>query len=179
MYKRQTDLNAECRAVVALAQQQLAVNPQAQLAIVSPALSQVRRLLADLLDDAFHPQTLHGSLLELPRCYDFSLGLALAEYPLVASALQILSLASHKASLQFEQVTALLLDHYWGLPAERDARARLDAHLRKHLNASYRLDGLIKQVVRCENDGWALSGLLAQLKPVSYTHLTLPTTPYV
>jgi exodeoxyribonuclease-5 len=123
--------------------------------------------LTDLLDDTFHPQTLHGSLLELPRCYDFSLGLALAEYPLVASALQLLSLASHKASLQFEQVTALLLDHYWGLPAERDARARLDVHLRKHLNASYRLDGLIKQVARCENEGWALSGLLAQLKQIA------------
>lgn len=162
-----TDLNAECRAVVAWAQQQLAVYPQAQLAIVSPALSHVRRLLTDLLDDAFHPQTLHGSLLELPRCYDFSLGLALAEYPLVASALQLLSLASHKASLQFEQVSALLLDHYWGQPAERDARARLDAHLRKHLNASYRLDGLIKQVARCEKDGWALSGLLAQLKQIA------------
>ena len=161
------DLNAECRAAVAWAQQQLAANPQAQLAIVSPALSHVRRLLSDLLDDAFHPQTLHGSFLELPRCYDFSLGLNLAEYPLVASALRLLSLASQKASLQFEQVTALLLDHYWGLPAERDARARLDAHLRKHLNASYRLAGLIKQVARCENDGRALSGLLTQLKQIA------------
>ncbi len=162
-----TDLQEECRAAVAWAKLQLAAHPQAQLAIVSPVLGHVRRLLTDLLDDAFHPQTLHGSLLELPRCYDFSLGLALAEYPLVASALQLLSLASHKASLQFEQVTALLLDHYWGLPAERDARARLDAHLRKYLNASYRLDGLIKQVARCENDGWALSGLLAQLKQIA------------
>jgi probable DNA repair protein len=161
------DLQEECRAAVAWAQQQLAAHPQAQLAIVSPVLGHVRRLLTDLLDDAFHPQTLHGSALELPRCYDFSLGLALAEYPLVASALQLLSLASHKASLQFEQVSALLLDHYWGQPAERDARARLDAHLRKHLNASYRLDGLIKQVARCENDGWALSGLLAQLKQIA------------
>lgn len=161
------DLNAECRAAVAWAQQQLAVYPQAQLAIVSPALANVRRLLTDLLDDAFHPQTLHGSLLELPRCYDFSLGLALAEYPLVQSALQLLNLASHKASLQFEQVTALLLDHYWGLPVERDARARLDAHLRKHLNASYRLDSLIKQVSHWQNEGLALSGLLDQLHKIA------------
>ena len=161
------DLNAECRAAVAWAQQQLAANRHAQLAIVSPALANVRRLLTDLLDDAFHPQTLHGSLLELPRCYDFSLGLALAQYPLVHSALQLLSWASSKASLQFDQVAALLLDHYWGLAAERDARARLDGYLRKQLNASYRLDALIKQVGRLQDEGWALSGLLDQLKKIA------------
>ncbi len=161
------DLNAECRAAVAWAQQQLAANPQAQLAIVSPALANVRRLLTDLLDDAFHPQTLHGSLLELPRCYDFSLGLALAQYPLVHSALQLLSWASSKASLQFDQVTALLLDNYWGLAVERDARARLDGYLRKRLNATYRLDGLIKQVSRWQDEGGGLSGLLDQLKQIA------------
>jgi len=155
--------NAECRAAVAWARQKLAENPHSQLAIISPALGNIRRELADLLDDTLHPQTLQAAHYEAPRCYDFSLGLALTEYPIVHSALQLLRLASTKTNLSFDEVTPILLDVYWGSPLELDARAQLDAHLRKNLNASYSLDTLIKQASYLQSRGILLNTLLEHL----------------
>ncbi|MSP86709.1 MAG: hypothetical protein EXR38_06345 [Methylotenera sp.] len=157
------DAQQECRAAVAWAKQKLANNPQAQLAIISPVLSNIRRLLTDLLDDAFHPEALHSSLFEAPRCYDFSLGLSLTEYPLVHSALRLLRLATTKALLRFDEITPILQDVHWGCVAEIDARAQLDAYARKHLNASYPLAALTKQASRLQSHGIQLEGLSTHL----------------
>ena len=161
------DAQQECRAAVAWAKQKLADNPQAQLAIISPVLGNMRRLLTDLLDDAFHPETLHSSFFEAPRCYDFSLGLSLTEYPLVHSALQLLRLATTKALLSFDEITPMLQDIHWGVVAEIDARAQLDAFLRKNLNASYSLDALIKQTSRLQGHGIQLDGFFAHLGQIA------------
>ena len=166
-YFSASDANRECRAAVAWAKQKLAENTQVQLAIVSPALGNIRRELADLLDDTFHPETLHSALCENPRCYDFSLGLALTEYPIVHSALQLLRLASNKASLMFDEVTSILQDVYWGQQKELDARAQLDAHLRKNMNASYSLGVLIKQASKLHTHGVLLESLLEHLSQIS------------
>jgi exodeoxyribonuclease-5 len=160
------DANGECRAAVAWAKQKLAENPEAQLAIISPALGGIRRELADLLDDTFHPETLHSSLYESPRCYDFSLGLALTEYAIVHSALQLLRLAATKADFIFDEVTPLLQDLYWGSLQELDARAQLDAHMRKNMNASYSLDALIKQASKLQTNGIQLEVLLENLTQI-------------
>lgn len=151
--------NDECRAAVAWAKQKLFDNPNAQLAIISPALGAVRRELADLLDDTFHPETLLAAHVEKPRCYDFSLGLALSEYPIVHSALQIFRLVCNPASISFDDMTAILQDVYWGNMKELDARAQLDAHLRKHLSATYNLNALIKQTQLLLNRGVPLQNV--------------------
>jgi probable DNA repair protein len=161
------DANSECRAAVAWAKQKLTENPKAQLAIISPALGSIRRELADLLDDTFHSETLHSSLYETPRCYDFSLGLALTEYAIVHSALQLLRLAASKADLIFDEVTPLLQDVYWGSQQELDARAQLDAHLRRNMNASYHLESLIKQASKLLTNGTPLAELLENLTQIS------------
>jgi len=160
------DANSECRAAVAWAKQKLAENPKAQLAIISPALGSIRRELADLLDDTFHPETLRSGMYEAPRCYDFSLGLALTEYSLVHSALQLLRLAANKADLIFDEVTPLLQDVYWGDQNELDARAQLDAHMRRNMSASYSLDALIKQASKLQVNGIRLEGLLDNLTQI-------------
>ena len=139
------DYQAECRAVVAWAKGKLAQNPESQLAIVSPILGNMRRELADLLDDTFHPQTLQPEQYEIARCYDFSLGLALNEYPLIQSALQLLRFVLTKPSVGFEDVKTLLQDVYWGDNSELNAKAELDAYLRQKLNARYSLERLINQ----------------------------------
>ncbi|ADI30058.1 PD-(D/E)XK nuclease family protein [Methylotenera versatilis] len=161
------DANSECRAAVAWAKQKLTENPKAQLAIISPALGSIRRELADLLDDTFHSETLHSSLYETPRCYDFSLGLALTEYAIVHSALQLLRLAASKADLIFDEVTPLLQDVYWGSQQELDARAQLDAHLRRNMSASYHLESLIKQASKLQTNGILLDELLENLTQIS------------
>ena len=166
-YFAAVDANSECRAAVAWAKQKLTENPKAQLAIISPALGSIRRELADLLDDTFHSETLHSSLYETPRCYDFSLGLALTEYAIVHSALQLLRLAASKADLIFDEVTPLLQDVYWGSQQELDARAQLDAHLRRNMNASYHLESFIKQASKLLTNGTPLAELLENLTQIS------------
>lgn len=157
------DSHAECRAAVAWAKQKLVENPQAQLAIISPALGNIRRELMDLLDDIFHPETLQASQYENPRCYDFSLGLALTEYPIVHSALQLLRLSTTKAMISFDEITPILQDVHWGSQTELDAKAQLDAYLRRTLNASYSLDTLLKQAIRFQTNGISLEVLIEHL----------------
>ncbi len=158
-----SDSHAECRAAVAWAQQQLAANPDAQLAIISPVLGNVRRELADLLDDTFHADSIQPGCFERPRCYDFSLGLALSEYPIVHSALQLLKLATSRANLSFDTVTPVLQDIYWGDQSELDARAQLDAYVRQHLTSTYRLESLSKQASKLDADGIKLGTLIRHL----------------
>lgn len=138
-----TDYQTECRAAVAWAKSKLEQNPQARLAIVSPILGNMRRELADLLDDTFHPNTLQPDQYESARCYDFSLGLALSEYPMVHSALQLLRFILTKPAIDYETSAAVLLDVYWGDISELNTKAEFDAYLRQRLNASYSLEQLV------------------------------------
>jgi probable DNA repair protein len=137
------DLQSECRAAVAWAKQHLSENPQSNLAIISPVQSEVRRILSDLLDDTFHPETLHPQLYETPRIYDFSVGIALSDHALCRTALNLLRLASNQQALTQADITPLLLDVYWGDLNELDARCLADARMRKTLMRSLHLPQLI------------------------------------
>ncbi|SDK37955.1 exodeoxyribonuclease-5 [Methylophilus rhizosphaerae] len=124
----------ECRAAVYWAQQQLAVNPAARLAIVVPELDTLRETLANLLDDVFHPEALHPAQADIPRCYEFSLGLPLNRWPLVTTALGLLRLAFQQQAFTQPELSALLGDIYWSQArTEADARAALDAEMRQQL----------------------------------------------
>ncbi|MGQ0442984.1 MAG: PD-(D/E)XK nuclease family protein [Methylophilaceae bacterium] len=144
------DIHAECRAAVAWAQQRLSTNPHANLAIVCPVLATVRRPLADLLDDTFHPQTLNPSQNEMPRLHDFSLGLALNEQAMVRTALNLLQLATSEKPIAQSDASALLLDVYWGVLYELDDRSLLDAQLRKKLTRTFKLQALYALTCQCE-----------------------------
>lgn len=126
------DVNTECRAAVAWAKQQLTLNPQANLAIITPILGNIRSQLANLLDDTFHPETLNPSHFELPRVYDFSIGLPLSEHVMVSAALKILRLVCTQRHVAQADFSALLLDVAWGSADEIDLRSQLDANMRKH-----------------------------------------------
>ena len=126
------DVNTECRAAVAWAKQQLALNPQANLAIITPILANIRSQLADILDDTFHPETLNPSHFELPRLYDFSIGLALSEHVMVSAALKLLRLVCTQRHVSQADFSAVLLDVAWGSADEIDLRSQLDASMRKH-----------------------------------------------
>jgi len=137
------DINAECRAAVAWAKHHLNINPRARLAIFSPVLANIRRLLTDLLDDTFHPETLHGNQYEAPRLYDFSLGLALNEQLIVRTALNLLRLSASSKAVEQPTISALLLDVYWGDLDTLDERSLLDARIRKQLTRSFTLKQLL------------------------------------
>lgn len=166
------DCQAECRAAVAWAKRKLADNPTLQLAIISPALSHIRRELADLLDDTFHPEAIHPAHYEMPRCYDFSLGLTLKEYALVQSALRLLKLAASKAQLRFDEVTPILLDAYWGDAEALDSRALLDAQLRQYSNASFSLQHVLEQAAYLQTKNAGLEHFQAHLQSISHFQST-------
>ena len=134
------DLTAECRTAIAWAKQKLDANPQANLAIISPVLSNIRRVLADLLDDTFHPESL--SNYEADRIYDFSLGLALSELAMVGTALNLLRLCATRNNIEQPDISALLLDVHWGDLSELDGRSLLDARIRKTFTRTFNLQQL-------------------------------------
>ncbi len=143
----------ECRAAVHWAQQHLAANPQAKLAIVVPELDALRDTLANLLDDVFHPEALHPAHAETPRCYEFSLGLPLSRWPLVDTALGLLRLAFQQSPFTQTELSALLGNIYWSQAQyEADPRAALDAEMRRQLPLQVKASTFLRFVERKQQD---------------------------
>lgn len=158
---------AECRAAVAWAQQMLAENPNAKLAIVSPQLSNIRNQLADLLDDLFYPASVRPSLAEIPRHYNFSLGTPLAQQPIIQAALNLIRLLS-AYQLQQADVSHVLLSPFWSASTkEADARAMLDAKMREKLPMQFTLQRFIEFAGQQLDNGLGISDLLLHLRAAS------------
>ena len=128
-----------------------------------PQLAKLRARLAAILDDTLQPQTVHAELAETPRCYDFSLGEPLADYPLASTALALLRLVVQRYRFSQQDVGWLLRDIYWSA-AEADARAILEARMRRKLPATLNLEQLLRLAHKAQLDGLPLKRLLAQLE---------------
>ncbi|AKR43660.1 PD-(D/E)XK nuclease family protein [Methylophilus sp. TWE2] len=147
----------EIRAAVHWAQQQLVANPQARLAIIVPELDALRDTMANLLDDTFHSEALHPAHTETPRCYEFSLGLPLNRWPLVNSALSLLRLAFQSAPMPQSALSSLLADIYWSQALhEADARATLDAEMRRQLPLQVHAYTFARFVARKQQDEYPI-----------------------
>lgn len=156
----------EMRAAVYWAQQHLQANSEAKLAIVVPELEALREPLANLLDDTFHPAALHPAQAEMPRCYEFSLGLPLTRWPLVRTALQLLRLALQRTAFTQSELSTLLADIYWSQALyEADARAALDAEMRRQLPLQLKGTAFVRFVERMQQAEPAIQSpqLLADL----------------
>lgn len=157
------NIEGECRAAVAWAKQQLDVNPQIKLAIVAPQLSDIRNQLADLLDDTFYPDSANPSQFDMPRHYNFSLGMALNQQPIIQAALNLLRLFS-SYQLQQADVSATLLSPFWSAnQQEADARAQLDASMREHLPMQFTLPQFVAHAHNQLKKGLNITQLLAHL----------------
>lgn len=156
--------DAECRAAVAWARQQLAENPQSKLAIVVPRLTEVRNQLADLLDDVFYPLSTRPGLVDLPRHYNFSLGVPLAQQPMIQAALNLLRMLTlHQ--VQQSDVSMLLLSPFWSASRrEADARALLDAAIREKLPMQFTLARLVEFIEVQQAEGLQLESLSAAIQ---------------
>jgi exodeoxyribonuclease-5 len=166
------EAEAECRAAISWAQARLQQNPAAKLAIVVPELANLRATLQALLDDVLHLDSIHPAHADIVRRYDFSLGVSLAEQPLVATALALLRLACTHRTTQQES-GALLRDVYWsaGL-SEADARAKLEASMRRKLPATISLDQLIRMARKAQVDGAGVGRLVAHLEALQQKAVT-------
>jgi probable DNA repair protein len=143
------DSSAECTAVAAWAAAHLAANPDIRLGIVAPDLAGVRDRLEFALDDALHPALIRPQGAEVPRRFNFSLGRALADLPLIRIALDLLALGGGRAKVEQSRLSALLLAGGWSAgEAEADGRARLDVALRRELPYFTTLPALIRLAAR-------------------------------
>jgi len=135
-----TDQDAECRAAVIWAKQQLDANPEANIAIVVPELQVLRSKLSYILDDVLHAKTARIALSEAQRCYDFSLGISLNTQKIISDALSIIRIAWHRGNILQHDITHLLQSPYWSESfLEADSRALLDARMRRDLPLSFKV----------------------------------------
>jgi len=161
------DQDMECRTAVSWAKKQLTQNPEAKLAIVVPELEILRNKLSALLDDVFHPQTATPAMSEAPRCYDFSLGVPLSSVPIVSTALDLLRTAWQTRSLVQTDISRLLNSPHWSASySEADARAKLDARMRRELPLNFKTSQLLKFTAH------ALEGEFAIKVQTLHTHLS-------
>jgi probable DNA repair protein len=119
----------ELAAAAQWARARLAAAPGARIAIVVPDLAAARSRVIRALTGALVPAArLPGGAAAVP--FNLSLGLPLADWPLVHGALALLSLA--RGALELGALGALLRSPFIaGAQAEAGARARLDARLRE------------------------------------------------
>jgi ATP-dependent helicase/nuclease subunit B len=104
-------------------------NPAARIGIVAPDLAARRNSVERAFRAALEPGSQISATGEPSTLVNISAGLPLAGYPVVRSALSILSL--RREVNEWADITALALDrHLAGSDAERSARARLDQKLR-------------------------------------------------
>ena len=164
------DREAECRAAVAWAKQNLSENPEARVGIVVPELAALRATLARMLDDALHPAWVRPAMVEAPRQYDFSLGEPLQREPVVRTALALLQFFSqcrHQDRVEQQEFSQLLQQPYWSHAlTEADARAQLDARMRERLPLSVsmsRLQRFIRRETGGEQAPLPLHGLQAHI----------------
>lgn len=156
--------DAECRAAVAWVRQQLMQNPAARLAIVVPRLSEVRNQLADLLDDVFYPMSVRPSLADMPRHYNFSLGVPLLQQPVIQAGLNLLRMLTVHP-LQQADVSVLLMSPFWSASRqEADARALLDAVMREKLPMQFTLARLVEFIQAQQVEGLCLERLLSNIQ---------------
>lgn len=156
--------DAELRAAVAWVQQQLADNPKAKLAIVTPTLSEVRNQLADLLDDVFYPLSVRPGFTQTPRHYNFSLGTPLTQQPIIQARLNMLRLMTSYI-LQQADVSVLLLSPFCCADMlEMNACASLDAHMREKLPMQFGLPRLLELIDQQAERDLPLQALAQRLK---------------
>lgn len=127
---------AEIRAAAHWAAQQLQTDPEQRIGIVVQNLTAQRDVIARQFDEVLCAQArLPGG--EQNRPYNISLGRPLLESALVRDALVALALGPSAASssygaVSWTDVSALLRSPFFiGAEAEADARAKLDARLRR------------------------------------------------
>ena len=144
-----TDQDAECRAAVIWAKQQLDADEQANIAIVVPELQVLRSKLSAMLDDVLHPQAARPALAEAQRCYDFTLGVSLNTQTIISDALSLIRLAWQRGNILQQEVAHLLRSPYWSeCLTEADARALLDARMRRDLPLSFKSNRLQNYVLK-------------------------------
>jgi ATP-dependent helicase/nuclease subunit B len=119
--------------------------PGSKVAVIVPSLETQRREIDRVFREVLAPELQDICAVSEAGPYEFSLGVALAEMPMVATALDLLRWAVGASPL--ETVSALLLSRYFAMTSEeRGVRAEFDAFVlrkAKMLRPEISIDGLL------------------------------------
>jgi probable DNA repair protein len=138
----------EIRAAATWARRKLEADPAAKIGIVVPSLEPLRKRVESIFLATMHPEQLPAGAVQRRRAFEISLGVPLAEHPVVATALVILKLAS--VGLSLAETGSLLRSPFLaGADSELTARARLDATLRKKRMMEVTVEKLCDEAVHC------------------------------
>jgi ATP-dependent helicase/nuclease subunit B len=159
------DEQEELRIAARWVRKYLEERPGARVAVIVPALETQRREIDRIFREILAPELQDIRAASETGPYEFSLGNALAEMPMVATALDLLRWAA--GPLPLETVSALLLSRYFAMTSEeRGPRAEFDAfELRKMrmLRPEISVDGMFAAVNGSKRRG-SLSRLLNALR---------------
>ncbi|MCX7962022.1 MAG: PD-(D/E)XK nuclease family protein [Burkholderiales bacterium] len=119
-----------------------------RIGVVVPDLAERRREVARVFARVLAPASVLAGAGGAPMPFELSAGAPLAEWPLVASALDLLD-AAH-GEVAFEVASRLLRSPFLGgAESEREARALLDARLRRDCGPRIGLAGLAARARDC------------------------------
>jgi ATP-dependent helicase/nuclease subunit B len=139
--------------------------PKATVAVIVPELQTQRNEIDRVFREVLAPELEDIRAVNDVGPYEFSLGIALAETPMIAAALDLLRWGT--GALPLERVSGLLLSPYFAMSTEeRGARAEFDAfELRKArmLRPEISTEGLASALEKSKRRG-KLSRLLAALR---------------
>jgi len=124
------DEDDEIRVAATWARTKIKANADARIAIVVPSLGDLRSRIEAIFLATQHPEQMPCGASDRRRAFELSLGIALGEHPVIATALLVLKLCTGRLSLA--EAGALLRSPFLaGADAEMTERAQLDAVLRK------------------------------------------------
>jgi probable DNA repair protein len=165
------DEREELRVVARWVREFLEEQPEANVAVIVPGLETERREIDRVFREVLAPELEDIRTRNEAGPYEFSLGVALAETPMVATALDLLRWVV--GALSLEKVGGLLLSRYFAMTnEERGVRAEFDAfELRKArmLRPEISLEGLFEAVSGSKRKArlLRLSGALRAMRGVA------------
>ena len=125
-----TDAAQEWRSAALWAKTRLEASPDVRVAVIVHELSSVRDRVARIFDEVLTPAATAGQARPAMRSYNLSLGHALAETPLGATALELLALMDGEADVA--RLGRLLVSPFLAAAqTEYTVRAQLDVALRR------------------------------------------------
>ncbi len=132
----------EIRAAAQWARQIVSDNSTATVGIIVPDLNQSRQVVARIFEQQFSPGSLVGQAPAAPL-YAIAPGRPLSDYPLVHAAREILALGNRKHTV--ERLGGLLRCVFIsGAETEQQARAQLDAALRRSGEQQWQIKNLLR-----------------------------------
>ena len=144
----------ELRTAAQWARQQVEAAPEARIGVILFDLERKLPQVESAFRSVLHPEHLLGR--ETPSAFEIASPLALAEYPVVRCALELLSMFA--APIEFHSFYSMLSSTY--LAAEPDAVASFLAGIRKHARRQVSIADLAKWL----EESHELPGLYAALE---------------